>query len=56
MQFNTAIARMMEFVNALSKYMQEEAKNLEFLKEVCTDFVKLLAHLHLTFQKSNGVS
>ena len=32
MQFNTAIARMMEFINALSKYVQEETKNLDFLK------------------------
>ena len=43
MQFNTAIARMMEFVNALSKYMQEETKNLDFLKEVILDFIRLLA-------------
>ena len=43
MQFNTAIARMMEFVNALSKYMQEDVKNLDFLKEVVLDFVRLLA-------------
>ncbi|HEY5524497.1 MAG TPA: leucine--tRNA ligase [Clostridium sp.] len=43
MQFNTAIARMMEFVNALSKYMQEDVKNLDFLKEVVLDFLRLLA-------------
>ena len=43
MQFNTAIARMMEFVNALSKYLSEDTKNLEFLKEVISDFIKLLA-------------
>ena len=43
MQFNTAIARMMEFVNALSKYMQGDSKNIEFLKDVVLDFVKLLA-------------
>ena len=43
MQFNTAIARMMEFVNALSKYLQEETKNLDFLKNVCMDFIKILA-------------
>ena len=43
MQFNTAIARMMEFVNALSKYTQGDNLNLEFLKETCVDFVKLLA-------------
>ena len=43
MQFNTAIARMMEFVNALSKYIQGDNLNLEFLKETCIDFIKLLA-------------
>ena len=43
MQFNTAIARMMEFINALSKYLQEETKNLDFLKNVCMDFIKILA-------------
>ena len=43
MQFNTAIARMMEFVNALSKYLQEDVKNLEFLKNTCMDFLKILA-------------
>ena len=43
MQFNTAIARMMEFVNALSKYLQEDTKNLDFLKETVLDFIRLLA-------------
>ena len=43
MQFNTAIARMMEFINALSKYMKEETKNLDFLKNVCESFIKILA-------------
>ena len=43
MQFNTAIARMMEFVNAFSKYLQEDVKNLEFLKNTCIDFLKILA-------------
>ena len=43
MQFNTAIARMMEFVNALSKYNKEEVKNTAFLKEVCESFIKILA-------------
>ena len=43
MQFNTAIARMMEFVNALSKYLQGDNLNLDFLKETCEDFIKLLA-------------
>lgn len=43
MQFNTAIARIMEFVNALSKYLQEDTKNLEFLKENSLDLIRLLA-------------
>lgn len=43
LQFNTAIARMMEFTNALSKYLSEEEKNPEFLKECILDFIKLLA-------------
>ena len=43
MQFNTAIARIMEFVNALSKYLQESNKNKDFLKETILDFIKLLA-------------
>ena len=43
LQFNTAIARMMEFLNALSKYSTESVKNLSFLKETLVDFIKLLA-------------
>ena len=43
MQFNTAIARMMEFINALSKYVQEETKNLAFLRTVCESFIKILS-------------
>ena len=43
LQFNTSIARMMEFINALSKYINEDVKNLAFLKEVCLDYIKLLA-------------
>ena len=43
MQFNTAIARLMELTNALSKYLSEDNKNLEFLKEVSLDFLRLLA-------------
>lgn len=43
MQFNTAIARMMELINALSKYVQEPQMNLTFLKEVISDYVKLLS-------------
>jgi leucyl-tRNA synthetase len=43
LQFNTAIARMMEFTNALSKYLNEQNKNGAFLKEVIIDLIKLLA-------------
>lgn len=43
LQFNTAIARLMEFTNAISKYLGEETKNAAFLKESIKDFVKLLA-------------
>lgn len=43
LQFNTAIARMMEFINAISKYTQEKEMNLTFLKETCEDYIKLLA-------------
>lgn len=43
LQFNTAIARLMEFTNALSKYLNEENKNGEFLKDVVKDFIKLIA-------------
>ncbi|KGN03272.1 leucine--tRNA ligase [Clostridium novyi A str. 4570] len=42
-QFNTAIARIMEYTNSLSKYLNEENLNVEFLKEALTDYVKLLA-------------
>ena len=43
MQFNTAIARIMELTNALNKYLQESVKNPVFLKEAITDYIKLLA-------------
>lgn len=43
LQFNTAIARMMEFINALSKYVQESTKNLSFLKDIVCDYLRLLA-------------
>ncbi|MEY7999265.1 leucine--tRNA ligase [Clostridium sp. Mt-5] len=42
-QFNTAIARIMEFTNGLSKYIQEDKKNLSFLKDSILDFIKILA-------------
>ena len=43
MQFNTAIARIMEYVNALSKYLQEDKINADFLKDNLIDLIKLLA-------------
>ena len=43
MQFNTAIARLMELTNALNKYLQEGVKNPTFLKETISDYIKLLA-------------
>jgi leucyl-tRNA synthetase len=43
LQFNTAIARLMELTNSLSKYLNEGIKNSAFLKEVLIDYVKLLA-------------
>lgn len=42
-QFNTSIARLMEYTNALSKYLSEDTKNPAFLKDVIVDFIKLLA-------------
>ena len=42
-QFNTSIARLMEFINALSKYVGEDIKNSSFLKETILDFIKLIA-------------
>ncbi|NMM61516.1 leucine--tRNA ligase [Clostridium sp. P21] len=42
-QFNTSIARLMEYTNALSKYLSEDTKNATFLKDTIIDFVKLIA-------------
>ncbi|MDF2504496.1 leucine--tRNA ligase [Clostridium sp.] len=42
-QFNTCIARIMEFTNALSKYVNEDKKNAEFLKQCINDFIRILA-------------
>ncbi|MBB6624595.1 leucine--tRNA ligase [Clostridium gasigenes] len=55
MQFNTAIARMMELVNSLSKYLQEDTLNLDFLKETIIDFLKILAPFapHFTEEQWN---
>ena len=41
--FNTAIARLMEYLTALTKYASNENKNVEFLKDCVLDFIKLLA-------------
>lgn len=43
MQFNTCIARLMEYTNALSKYINEDNKNSRFLKECVEDFIILIA-------------
>ncbi|MSR91232.1 leucine--tRNA ligase [Inconstantimicrobium porci] len=43
MQFNTCIARMMEYTNAIAKYVTEKTINTTFLKETVDDFVRLLA-------------
>jgi leucyl-tRNA synthetase len=43
LQFNTAIARMMEFTTALNKYLSESNLNVDFLKNTIVDYVKLLA-------------
>lgn len=43
LQFNTSIARLMEFNTSLSKYCNEELINSNFLKETVMDFIKLLA-------------
>ncbi|WP_160674210.1 leucine--tRNA ligase [Clostridium sp. C8-1-8] len=53
MQFNTAIARMMEFINALSKYTQEIEINATFLKSVLDDYLKLLAPFAPHFVEEN---
>lgn len=43
--FNTAVARMMELMNALNKYENDGVSNAAFYKECVTDLVKLLAPL-----------
>ncbi|AGK96231.1 leucine--tRNA ligase [Clostridium pasteurianum] len=42
-QFNTCVARIMEFTNALSKYLNEEKKNTELLKQCVNDFIRILS-------------
>ena len=53
LQFNTAIARLMELTNAVLKYVNEENINSNFLKEVLVDYLKLLAPFapHFTEEK-----
>lgn len=43
--FNTALARMMEYVNALYKYdnIEDEKKNIKFMKECLQTLILLLA-------------
>ena len=43
--FNTAVARMMELVNALSKYDACKSKNVKLYRETVDDLLKLLAPL-----------
>jgi len=43
MQFNTAIARMMELTNALAKYISLKVHNHAILTEVTRDFLKILS-------------
>ena len=43
MQFNTAIARMMEFTNAIAKYISLKGHNHTILSEVTNDFLKILS-------------
>ncbi|PRR78215.1 Leucine--tRNA ligase [Clostridium liquoris] len=43
MQFNTCIARLMEYTNGLSKYINEKTKNASFLNECLVDFIKLIS-------------
>jgi leucyl-tRNA synthetase len=42
-QFNTAIARLMEYTNTLSKYLTEDIKNTLILKHALIDFIKLIS-------------
>ncbi|WP_350344771.1 leucine--tRNA ligase [Proteinivorax tanatarense] len=42
-QFNTSIARMMELLNGLFKYMENDSLNLDLIKNVLEDFIIILA-------------
>ena len=41
--FNTSVARLMEYVNALQKYENEEKKNVAFYKACVNDLVRMFA-------------
>lgn len=41
--FNTAVARIMELVNALYKYDNENDKNVSLMRDACRDLILLLA-------------
>lgn len=41
--FNTAVARIMELVNALYKYDNENDKNVSLMRDACKDLILLLA-------------
>ena len=41
--FNTSVARIMEYVNALQKYDTLEQKNVAFYKDAIADLVRMLA-------------
>ena len=43
--FNTAVARMMELVNALSKYDQKSVKNVKLYRDTVDDLLKVLCPL-----------
>ena len=43
--FNTAVARMMELVNALSKYDQKTVKNSKLYRDTADDFLKVICPL-----------
>ncbi len=42
-QFNTAIARLMEFRNAIAEYQRKESRNTVFELDILTDFIRLIS-------------
>ena len=54
MQFNTAIARLMEFVNALINIFKKKLR-IRILKRILVDYIKLLAPFapHFTEEQWN---